>query len=198
MFIGFGTRNTTIFENQFPSQDSFTELFNVISFRRSELTYTMRFSVTGQRTAEVVAEDQAFSPEFPNWDAAFGVHSEENPSDPPFVEEDFTPGLLMLAQDSFVYIHNDVNTEETEFFALRITPRDVGRGVFDCYDDTEVPTLGNFLCSHTFFIVDTDGMFQQYLFECLCASRECNNCTEKTEGLNQPRLGYLRCSHKFH
>ena len=23
-------------------------------------------------------------------------------------------------------------------------------------------------------IVDTDGMFQQYLFECLCASRRCN------------------------
>ena len=163
MFIGFGTRNTTIFENQFPSQDSFPQPFNVISFRRSELTHTMIFSVTGQRTAEVVAENQAFLPEFPNFDAFFGLHSEENPSDPPFVEVDLTEGLLMLEQDLQVLIHNDVSAEETEFFTLRITARDVGRGVFECYDDTEVPVLGNFLCSHTFYIVDTDGMFQHYL-----------------------------------
>ena len=25
-----------------------------------------------------------------------------------------------------------------------------------------------------------------------------NKYTEKTEGLNQPRLGYFSCSHKFH
>ena len=77
--------------------------------------------------------------------------------------------LLMLAQNLQVLIHNDVNAEETEFFTLRITARDFGRGVFECYDDTEVPVLGNFLCSHTFFIVDDDGRFQQYLFQCfLC------------------------------
>ena len=29
---------------------------------------------------------------------------------------------------------------------------DVGRGVFECYDDTELPTLGNFLCSHTLMV----------------------------------------------
>ena len=83
----------------------------------------------------------------------------------------------MLAQNLSLTIHNDVNAEETEFFTLRITARDVGSGVFDCYDDTEVPVLGNFLCSHTFFIVDEDGIFQQYLFECLCANRQCNNCS---------------------
>ena len=165
MFIGFGTRNTTILENQFPSQDSFPQPFNVISFRRSELTYTMRFSVTGQRSAEVVAE--AFTIEFPNWDAAIGYRSLENPSDLPFDEMDLTPGLLMLKQDLSLTIHNDVNAEETEFFTLRITARDVGRGVFECYDDTEVPILGNFFCSHTFYIVDTDGVFQKCLLECL-------------------------------
>ena len=177
MFIGFGTRNTTIHENRFPDQDSFVELFNVISFRRSELTHTMTFSITGQRTAEVIAEDQAFLPEFPNFDASFGIRSVENPSDPPFIVVDLTEGLLMLAQDLQVLIHNDFNVEETEFFTLRITARDVGRGVFECYDYTEVPVLGNFLCSHTFFIVDEESMFQQYLFECLCASRQCNNCS---------------------
>ena len=167
MFIGFGTRNTTIRENQFPDQDSFQELFNVVSFRKSELTHTITFSVTGQRTAEVVAEGQAFSPEFPNFDASFGSRSMENPTDPPFVEVDLTDGLLMLAQNLSLLIHNDVNAEETEFFTLRITARDVGRGVFECYDDTEEPVLGNFLCSHTFFIVDEDSMFQQCLLECL-------------------------------
>ena len=177
MFIGFGTRNTTIYENQFPNRDSFQELFNVVSLRRSELTHTMTFSVTGQRTAELVSEGQAFSIEFPNWDASFGHRSVENPSDPPFVEVDLTEGLLILAQDLHVLIHNDVSAEETEFFTLRITARDVDRGVFECYDDTEVPVLGNFLCSHTFFIVDNDGMFQQCLFECLCASIQCNNCS---------------------
>ena len=50
----------------------------------------------------------------------------------------------------------------------------LGREVFECYDDTELPTLGNFVCSHTFYIMDTDGKFQQCLFECLCASRRCN------------------------
>ena len=175
MFIGFGTRNTTIRENKFENQDSFTEQFNVVSFRRSELTHTMTFSVTGQRTAEVVSEDQAFSIEFPDWDASFGRRSEENPSDPPFVLVDLTEGLLMLAQDLSLLIHNDVNAEETEFFTLRITARDVGRRVFECYDDTEEPVLGNFLCSHTFYIVDEDGknvveggMFQQCLLEFLC------------------------------
>ena len=169
MFIGFGTRNTTIHENRFPNQDSFHELFNVVSFRRSELIHTMTFSVTGQRTAVVVAEDQAFSIEFPNWDASFGRRSEENPSDPPFHEVDLTAGLLMLAQDLSLRIHNDINAEKTEFFTLRITARDVGRGVFECYDDTEEPVLGNFLCSHTFFIVDDDGMFQHCLFGmCVC------------------------------
>ena len=171
MFIGFGTRNTTIRESRFPNRDSFQELFNVVSLRRSELIHTMTFSISGQRTAEVVADDQAFSPEFPNWDASFGRRSVENPTDPPFYEVDLTPGLLMLAQNLSLTIHNDVNAEETEFFTLRITARDVGRGVFECYDDTEVPVLGNFLCFHTFFIEDEDSMFQQYLFECLCASR---------------------------
>ena len=161
MFIGFGTRNTTIRENQFPDQDSFQELFNIVSFRKSELTHTMTFSVTSQRTAEVVAEYQAFSPEFPNFDASFGRRSVQNPSDPPVVQVDLTPGLRMLAQNLSLTIHNDINAEETEFFTLRITALDVGRGVFECYDDTEEPVLGNFLCSHTFFIADEDSMFQQ-------------------------------------
>ena len=168
MLIGFGTRNTTISENKFPNLDSFLEVFNVLSFRRSELIHTMTFSVTGQRTAEVIAQDQIFSPEFPNFDASFGHRLVENSNDPLFVEVDLTPGLLMLAQDLQLTIHNDLNIEETEFFTLRITPRDVGRGVFECYDDTEVPVLGNFFCSHTFYIVDTDGMFQQCLLQCLC------------------------------
>ena len=170
MFIGFGTRNTTIRENRFPNQDSFQELFNVISLRFSELIHTMTFSVTGQRTAVVVSEDQAFS--FPNWDASFGIHSISNPSDPPYILVDFDPGLLVLEDDLQLLIHNDVTAEETEFFTLRITAPDVGRGVFDCYDDTEEPVLGNFLCSHTFFIVDDDSMFQQCLLECLCANRQ--------------------------
>ena len=171
MFIGFATRSTTISENKFPDQDSFLEFFNVVSLRRSELVYTMTFSVTGQRTAEVVSEDQAFSPDFPNWDVAIGHRSVENPSDPPFVEVDLTPGLLMLAQYTVsTLIHNDVKKEETEFFTLKITPLDVGRGVFECYDDTEVSVWGNFFCSHTFYIVDTDGMFQQCVLECLCAN----------------------------
>ena len=168
MFIGFGTRETTIVENRFPDRDSFLELFNVVSLRRSELNYRMTFSVTGQRTAEVVSEEQAFSIEFPDFDASFGGRSEENPSDPPFVEVDLTEGLLMLAQNLSLLIHNDIIAEETEFFTLRITARDVGRGVFECYDDTEVPVLGNFLCSHTFYIEDEDGMFQQCLLEYLC------------------------------
>ena len=168
MFIGFGSRNTTISENKFPNEDLFREFFNVVSLRRSEHTHTMIFSVTGQRTAVVVSEDQAFLPEFPDFDASFGRRSEENPSDPPFVEVDFRPGLLMLERNLIVLIHNDLNAEETEFFTLRITPRDVGRGVFECYDDTEEPVLGNFFCSHTFYIVDNDGMFQQSLLECLC------------------------------
>ena len=167
MFIGFGTRNTTILENRFPNQDSFQELFNVVSLRRSELIHTMTFSVSGQRTAIVVSQDQAFSIQFPDWDAAFGRRSEENPSDPPFVEVDLTPGLLMLAQDLSLVIHDDVNAEETEFFTLRITAPYVGRGVFECYDDTQEPILGNFFCSHTFFFVDEDSMFQQCLLECL-------------------------------
>ena len=121
MLIGFGIRNTTILENRFPNQDSYQELFNVVSFRRSELLYTVTFSVTGQRTAEVVAEDQAFSIEFPNWDASFGGRSVENPSDPPFYEVHLTPGLHMLAQNLSLTIHNDMNAEETEFFTLRIT-----------------------------------------------------------------------------
>ena len=169
MFIGFGTRNTTIRENRFPSQDSFQERFNVVSFRRSELIHTMTFSVIGQRTAVVVTQDRAFSIEFPNWDASFGFRSVENPSDPPFVEVDLTEGLLMLVPDLSLIIHNDVNVEETKFFTLRITAVDVGNGVFECYDDTEVPVLGNFLCSHTFFIVDEDSTFQQCLLECVCA-----------------------------
>ena len=136
MFIGFGTRNTTILENKFLNQDSFIELFNVVSFRRSEFAHTMTFSVTGQRTAEVVSEDEAFT--IANWDAAFGRHSVAYPSDPPFVEADLTPGLLMLAQDLSLTIHNDINAEVIEFFTVRISPRDVGRGVFQCYDDTEV------------------------------------------------------------
>ena len=159
MLIGFGTRSTTIHENKFQDLDSFQEQFNVVSLRRSELTHTMTFSVRGQRTAEVVAEDQAFSPDFPNWDASFGARSNINPSDPPFIPVDLTPGLLMLPQDLSLVIHNDLNVEDTKFFTLRITPRDVGRGVFECYDDTEVPNLGNFFCSHTFYIVDNDGMF---------------------------------------
>ena len=168
MLIGFGTRSTTISENKFPSHDSFHEFFNVVSLRRSELTHTMTFSVAGQRTAEVVSEDQAFSPEFPHFDVAFGHRFEENPSDPLFVYVDLRPGLLMLEQDLLLLIHNDVNIEETEFFTLRITPLNVGGGVFECYDDTEEPVLGNFFCSHTFYIVDTDGMFQQCLLQCLC------------------------------
>ena len=172
MFIGFGTTNTSISESKFPAQDSFLELFNVVSFRRSELVYIMTISVRGERTAEVVAKDEEFSMEFTNWDASFGFRSL---SDPPFVDVDLTPGLLMLEQDLSLLIHNDVNAEETEFFTLRIIPRDVGRGVFECYDDTEVPVLGNFLCSHTFFIVDTDGMFQQCSLECLCLLIE--NCS---------------------
>ena len=169
MLIGFGTRSTTISEYRFPDQDSFPELLNVVSLRRSELTHTMTFSVN-QRTAEVVAESEEFSIEYPNWDASFGQRSLENPSVPPFVDVDLTPGLLMLEHNLQVSIHNDINAEETEFFTLRITPRDVGRGVFECYDDTEVPTLGNFFCSHTFFIVSKDGMFQQRVLECLCAN----------------------------
>ena len=70
MLIGFGTRSTTISENKFPNRDSFHECFNVVSLRRSKLTHTMSFSVTGQRTAEVVSEFQAFLPEFPNFDVA--------------------------------------------------------------------------------------------------------------------------------
>ena len=170
MLIGFGTRSTTIYENRFPDQDSFSELLNVVSLRRSELTYTMIFSVRGHRTAEVVSEGQEFSPDFPNWDASFGRRSLRYPSDPPFYEDDLSPGLLMLARNISLVIHNDVNVEETKFFTLRINPRDVGSGVFECYDDTEVPTLGNFFCSHTFYIVDTDGMFQQRILECLCAN----------------------------
>ena len=165
MFIGFGTRSTTILENKFPNVDSFNEHFNIGSFRRSQLVHTMTFSVRGQRTAEVVAEGEEFV--IANWDAAFGIRSYQNPSDP-YVEVDLTPGLLMLAQDLLLLIHNDVNEEETEYLTLRITARDVGRGVFECYEDTEMPTLGNFLCSHTFYIADTYGMFQQCLLECLC------------------------------
>ena len=161
MFIGFETRNRTIFENKIPDQDSFVEVFNIISLRRSELTHIMRFSVIGQRTAEVVHEDEVFSPEFPNWDAAFGRSSYINPSDPPFLEVDLTPGELMLGQNMQLDIHNDINEEETKFFTMTITAVDVGRGVFECYDDTKVPTLGNFFCSHTFYIIDTDGMCLQ-------------------------------------
>ena len=164
MFIGFGTKSTTISENKFPV-DSFVETFNVVSLRRSELIHTMVFSVKGHRTAEVVSEEQTFV--FPNFDASFGRRSEKNPSDPPFYEVDLSPGLLMLAQDLQLLIHNDVNVEETEFFTLRITPRDFGRGVFECYEDAEVPTLGNFFCSHTFYIVDSDGMFQLCVLKCL-------------------------------
>ena len=144
------------------------ELFNVISFQTSQVVHTITFSVTGQRTAEVVAEDQAFS--IANWDAAFGHRSEENPSDPPFVEANLTPGSLMLAQDLSLTIHNDFNAEKTESFTMKITPRDIGSGVFECYDDTEEPILGNFFCFHTFYIVDNDGntMFQQCLLEYLC------------------------------
>ena len=171
MVIGFATRNTTIRENKFPAQDSFMEQFNVVSFRASELVYTITFSVTGQRTADVVAEGQEFSSRFPDWDASFGGRQQENPRDPPFIEADLTKGLLMLAQNLQLTIHNDVNAEETESFTLRITAGDVGRLVFDCYDDTEEPVLGNFLCSHTFFIVDEDSMFQQYLLEYVCANR---------------------------
>ena len=166
MFIGFGTRNTTIRENRFPNRDSFPELFNVVSLRRSELNYTMTFSITGQRTAVVVSEDEVFV--ITNWDASFGGRSMENPNDPPFIGIDLTEGLLMLAQNLSLLIHNDIIAEETEFFTLRITARDVGRGVFDCYDDTEVRVLGDFFCSHTFFIVDEDGMFQQCLLEYVC------------------------------
>ena len=166
MFIGFGTKSTTISENKFPG-DSFVELFNVVSLRRSELIHTMVFSVRGLRTAEVVSEDQAFSPDFPNWDASFGRRSGENPSDPPFYEDDLSPGLLMLARNISLLIHNDVNIEETEFFTMRITPRDLGRGIFECYNDAEVPTLGNFFCSHTFYIEDSDGMFQLCVLKCL-------------------------------
>ena len=159
MFIGFVTRSTTILENKFPDVDSFNELFNIVSLRRSELEHTMTFYVRGQRTAEIVAQGEEFV--IANWDAAFGIRSYQNPSDPPFIEVDLTPGLIMLPQDLQLVIFNDINIEKTEFFTLRITARDVGRGVFECYDDTEEPVLGNFLCSHTFFIVDTDGMFQQ-------------------------------------
>ena len=160
MLIGFGTRSTTISENKFPNQDSFQECFNVVSLRRSELTHTMAISVTGQRTAEVVSEDQAFSLESPNWDASFGSRSFD-PSDPPFILVDLRPGFLMLEQDLSLLIHNDVNAEETEFFTLRITPQDI---VFECYDDTEEPVLGNFFCFHTFYIVDNDGMLIPTVF----------------------------------
>ena len=165
MLIGFGTRNTTIRENRFPFQDSFAELFNVISFRTSELVYEMTFSVTGQRNAEVVAENETFSTNFPNWDVSFGSRLLQN--EPPFILLTLDPGLRMLARDLQLTIHNDFNAEETEFFTLRITARDVGRGVFDCYDDTEERVLGDFFCSHTFFIVDEDSMFQQCLLECV-------------------------------
>ena len=164
MFIGFGTRSTAVLENKFPDDDSFYELFNIASFRRSQLVHTVTFSVRGQTTAEVVAEGEEFV--IANWDAAFGIRSYQNPSDPPFIEVDLTPGLLMLPRDLQLVIFNDMNIEKTEFFTLRITPRVVGRGVFECYDDTEEPVLGNFLCYHTFFIVDTDGMFQQCFIEC--------------------------------
>ena len=159
MFIGFGTRNTFIFENKFPDQDSFFELFNVVSNRTSELTYEMTFSVTGQRTAVVVArgEENVFS----NWDVSFGERSKESPSDPPFIGEKLEPGLLMLSDNLDLFIHDDFDAEETEFFTLRITAQDVARGVFECYDDTEEPVLGNYFCSHTFFIVDEDSMLQQ-------------------------------------
>ena len=127
----------------------------------------MVFSLKGQRTAVVVSEDQEFSSEFPNFDASFGRRSEENPSDPPFYEDDLSPGLLMLARNISLLIHNDLNAEETEVFTMRITSRDIGRGVFECYDDAEEPILGNFFCSHTFYILDSDGMFQLYVFKCL-------------------------------
>ena len=123
----------------------------------------MAISVTGQRTAEVVSGVQAFSLESPNWDASFGRRSFD-PSDPPFILVDLRTGLLMLEQDLLLLIHNDVNAEETEFFTLRITPQDIGRGVFECYDDTEEPVLGNFFCSHTFYIVDNDGMLIPTVF----------------------------------
>ena len=169
MFIGFRTRSSTILENKYP-EEYFNQQFNVVSFRRSELTYTITFSVTGQRTAEVVAEVQAFSSAFPNFDASFGRRSAANPSDPPFIESDITPGLLMMSNDLQLGFHNDDNVEETEFLTMRIASRDIGMGVFDCYDDTEVPILGNFFCSHTFYIMDNDGMFQQCVWECLCTN----------------------------
>ena len=77
MLIGFGTRNATIFENQFPNIDTFPEIFNIVSFRKSELVHTIIFSVRGQRTAEVVADDEAFL--IANWDASFGLRSLRNP-----------------------------------------------------------------------------------------------------------------------
>ena len=80
----------------------------------------------------------------------------------------------MLAQNLSLTIHNNINAEETEFFTLRITALNFGRGVFECYDDTEEPVFGTFLCSHTFFVVDDDGMFQHCLLECVCGNRQYN------------------------
>ena len=170
-FIGFGTRSSTILENRFQYQDSFPEGFNVVSSQTSEVVRTITFSVIGQRTAEVVPENQAYG--IGSWDVAFG-QEEENSTHPPFVIADLPAGSLMLAQDLQLLIHNDFNVEKTEFFTLRITSGHEGRDVFECYDDTEEPIVGDFFCSHTFYIVDTDGMLQQCVLECLCANRQCS------------------------
>ena len=144
MIIGFAERFTIVRENMSAPLSVFHTNIVLHSLRKSEIEYPLRISVTdGNATVT-----HALTPTGA-WDASFG-----NGTSNVLITLSRGETEVPLTQ---VFIMNDINSEATETFGLRMSIQDAGRQTVKCYDDGEMPVEGKFFCSHTVTILDDDG-----------------------------------------
>ena len=147
MFIGFAERCTIVRENTSAPNTEFHTNITLHSLRKSEIEYHLRINVTGGNATVTHALTPTGA-----WDASLG-----NETSNVLITLSRGETEVQLMQVSFI---NDINSEATETFGLRMSIQDDGGQTVKCYDVGENPVQEKFFCSHTVIILDDDGQFQ--------------------------------------
>ena len=152
MIIGFTERIRTVSEGQEPGVDLFQLEINLASARTAEREHPMIFRLQEPSTNATIETLIESSPVF---DATFGLRA--NPDDPIEEARDLDPGSRTVRPPLQTAIRNDLMSEDTECYTIRVFPVDVPgrRELFECNED--VVGEDNYFCEHTICIEDDDG-----------------------------------------
>lgn len=151
VFIGFTQRVSIVRENIASVMPISLEIH---SNRKSKVAYGLRICITDEGSATVTSANNRVGA----WDVAFFGYQDEisNVCSEYALSPGETEKIIMG-----IIINNDIISEANENFTLTVSIRilyqfDV-RTDPDCYDEGEVPQVGNYYCSHTITILDDDG-----------------------------------------